>query len=267
MAHQDLNGAEISTGVEQMGSEAMSKHVGMDTNLDSRSLGGVLARMPNGFRIDRPIRAVMAVARKKPDPGSLPYTVPMLTKLPEQHWTEHHVAVLAPLAAFDMNHHALAVDVRELQARRLGVPGSGGIERHQQSAMERSGGGIDELSNFFLTEDRRQAVGPFWIRSVCDAPIPSESLAVEETQSRQTGHSRARRQLSFLEQLGLILTNVLRAQAVRGTVESSSKILDGVQVIAYSFVRVIATLELFQHHFSQMGHRETSCDPHLHHKP
>ena len=41
MAHQDLNGAEISTGLEQMSSEAMSKRVGMDTNLDSRSLGGV----------------------------------------------------------------------------------------------------------------------------------------------------------------------------------------------------------------------------------
>jgi hypothetical protein len=26
-------------------------------------------------------------------------------------------------------------------------------------------------------------------------------------------------------------------------------------------------LEFFQHHFSQMGHRGTSCDPHLHHKP
>jgi hypothetical protein len=99
----------------------------------------------------------------------------------------------------DVNHHALAVDVAELQARRLFVPGSGGIERHQQSAMERSGGRIDELSNFFLAEDRRQAMGPFWIRSVCDAPIPSESLGVEEPQGRQTDPHRARRQFSFLE--------------------------------------------------------------------
>ena len=225
MAHQDLNGAEISTGLEQMSPEAMSKRVGMGTNLDSRSLGGVLARMPNRFRIDRPIRAVAAVARKEPDPGSLPYAVPMFTKLLEQLKTKHHVPVSAPLAAFDVNHHALAVDVPELQVRHLLVPGSGGIERHQQSAMEGSGGRIDELRNFFLAEDRRQAVGPFWIRSVCDAPIPSESLGVEEPQGRQTDPNRTRRQFSFLEQLGLILTNVLRAQAVRGTVESSSKIL------------------------------------------
>ena len=93
MAHQDLNGAEISTSLEQMSSEAMSKRVGMGTNLDSRSLGGVLARMPSRFRIDRPIRAVAVVARKEPDPGSLPYAVPMLTKLLEQLETKHHVPV------------------------------------------------------------------------------------------------------------------------------------------------------------------------------
>ena len=197
MAHQDLNGAEISTGLKQMSSKAMSKRVGMGTNLDPRSLGGVLARMPNRFRIDRPIRVVAVVARKEPDPGSLPYAAPVLTKLLEQRKTKHHVPVFAPLAALDVNHHALAVDVAELQARRLFVPGPGGIERHQQSAMEGSRGRIDELSNFFLAEDRRQAMGSLWIRSVCEAPIPSESLAVEETQSRQTGHSRARRQPSF----------------------------------------------------------------------
>jgi hypothetical protein len=232
--------------------------VGMGTNLDSRSLGGVLARMPNRFRIDRPIRAVAVVARKEPDPRSLPYAVPMLTKLLEQLKTKHHVSVFAPLAAFDVNHHALAVDVPELQVHRLFVPGPGGIERHQQSAMERSGGRIDELSNFFLTEDRRQAMGPFWIRSVCEAPMPSESLDVEEPQGRQTDPNRARRQLPFLEQLGLILTNVLRAQAVRGTVESSSKILDGVHVTAYSFARVISTLDSISYGCKPISNRLTA---------
>ena len=54
MAHQDLNGAEISTRLEQMSSEAMPKHVGMGTNLDSGSLGGVLARMKRRGTADAP---------------------------------------------------------------------------------------------------------------------------------------------------------------------------------------------------------------------
>jgi len=42
-----------------------------------------------------------------------------------------------------------------------------------------------------------------------------------------------------VKQLGLIFTNVPRTQAVRGTVEPSRKIFDGVDVTAYSFFRVV----------------------------
>jgi hypothetical protein len=72
MAHQNLNGAEISTGLEQMSSEAMPKHVGMGTNLDSGSLGGLLACIPNRFRNDRPIRAVAALPGKSQTLGLCP---------------------------------------------------------------------------------------------------------------------------------------------------------------------------------------------------
>jgi hypothetical protein len=40
----------------------------------------------------------------EPDLGSLPYAVPMLTKLLEQLKTKHHVPVFAPLVASDVNH-------------------------------------------------------------------------------------------------------------------------------------------------------------------
>src|SRR5256885_1197687 len=59
-------------------------------------------------------------------------------------------------------------------------------------------------------------------------------------------------------------TTLFRSQAVRGAVESSRKIFDGVDVTAYSFFRVVKALELLQHQFTKMGHRNTSCDPHLH---
>src|SRR4029077_5033770 len=58
-------------------------------------------------------------------------------------------------------------------------------------------------------------------------------------------------------------TNVPRTQAVRGTVEPSRKIFDGVDVTAYSFFRVIKTLEFLQHQFTKMGPRVPPCDPNL----
>src|SRR5260370_3314345 len=55
-----------------------------------------------------------------------------------------------------------------------------------------------------------------------------------------------------------------RAQAIWGAVEVSSKILDCADVGTCGMLSVITALEFFQHYFAKMGHRNTSCDPHLH---
>src|SRR6266403_3087171 len=44
----------------------------------------------------------------------------------------------------------------------------------------------------------------------------------------------------------------------------SSKIFYCTKVVAYGILCIITKLEFFQHHFSKMGHGNTSCDPHLH---
>src|SRR5215468_725500 len=62
------------------------------------------------------------------------------------------------------------------------------------------------------------------------------------------------RRLSFPEQLRLIFTNVSRAQAIWGTVETSRKFLDGTDVTAYGSRKVVTTLEFLQHHFAKSGH-------------
>src|SRR5882762_473480 len=43
-----------------------------------------------------------------------------------------------------------------------------------------------------------------------------------------------------------------------------SKIFYCTKVVAYGILCIITKLEFFQHHFSKMGHGNTSCDPHLH---
>jgi len=73
-----------------------------------------------------------------------------------------------------------------------------------------------------------------------------------------------RRQLAILKQFRLIFTDVSRVQTIGGTAKSSSKIFHCTKVVAYGILCIITTLEFFQHHFSKMGHGNTSCDPHLH---
>src|SRR6516164_11497594 len=159
-----------------------------------------------------------------------------------------------------MNHHALAVDVADFQVGHLRVPGAGGVEGHEQDALARSARRVDELRDFFPAKNRRQATRLFRIGSVGDAPGSAERLDVEEAQSRQVSPYGIRRQLALLEQLGLIFANVSRAQTIGRTAESSSKIFHCPDVVSYGTLRVIKTLELFQHHLSKMGHGNTSCD-------
>ena len=63
--------------------------------------------------------------------------MPVLSQFFEQLWTEQHIAVLATFSALDVNHHVLTVDVTHFQAREFGTPQSGGVERHQQSVVQR----------------------------------------------------------------------------------------------------------------------------------
>ena len=67
MPEQNLNGAEIGAGFIEMRRETMAQSVGMNAFLEAGALGSFVARVPNGFRIDRPILAI--VAGKQPGAG------------------------------------------------------------------------------------------------------------------------------------------------------------------------------------------------------
>ncbi|MGA8304420.1 MAG: hypothetical protein WB723_01995 [Candidatus Acidiferrales bacterium] len=233
-----------------MRGEAVAQRVGMDLFLDACALGRLLTGVPRCFRIDGLITVVPTVAWKQPCAGLSRQTAPVLAQFFQQFWAKHHISVNASLAALNVNHHALAVDVADFQVCQLGVPHSGGVERQQQNAMVGSERSIDELRDFFLAQDRRKVQCSFRIRSLSDAPGLFESLDVEKPQRREAVIHGTRRQLLLLKQLSLVFTNVSQAQTVGRKVESSREIFDCAQVITYGIFRVITTLEFLQHHFA-----------------
>src|SRR5579864_4593220 len=105
----------------------------------------------------------------------------MRSQFIEQHRAEHHIPILATLAALDVNHHALAIDVTDLQAGQLRIADSGGVEGHEQRAMEGTAGCVDKLRHLFLAENRGQPVSLLGIGSVSNAPRLLERLDVEKT--------------------------------------------------------------------------------------
>jgi len=164
-----------------------------------------------GFGIHGLIAAVPAIPWKQPDTGSVAQPPPVRAQFVEQDRAEHHVTVLATLAALDVNDHALAVHVADLQASQLRVADAGGVESHEHGAIKGSRSGVDELGYFLLTENGGQTVAFLGVGSVGNAPGLLQRLDVEKPQGAQMVGHRTGRQLLHREELGLVLSDVLPA--------------------------------------------------------
>src|ERR1700739_902307 len=128
MAHQQLNRAQVSAGFEQVRRKAVPQCVRMDLLLESGVRGRDVAGVPDGLVRDGLVYA--ALARGAGEEGSarlLPS--PPTARLFEQLRRERHIAVASALALADVDHHALAVDVFDLDPRRFSPAYAGGIEQ------------------------------------------------------------------------------------------------------------------------------------------
>src|ERR1039458_3508162 len=67
MAEQQLDGAQVGAGFEQMCGEAMSKSVGMQRLVDPGAFGGLPAGVPDDLVSDRSVGRVMRAAWEQPD--------------------------------------------------------------------------------------------------------------------------------------------------------------------------------------------------------
>src|SRR6266446_2573709 len=152
MAQQHLDGAQICACVEQMRGKAVAQRVRMHAVREPGPPGSSFTGMVDHLGSDGVITGTTMIAREQPYAGLSPQSVPVSPEFVEQLWAEQHIAVFAAFAALDVNHHALTVDVTHFQAREFGTPESGGVQRHQQSAMEGRASRIDESRNFFLAE-------------------------------------------------------------------------------------------------------------------
>jgi hypothetical protein len=174
----------------------------------------------------------------------------VLTQDLQQFGIKHDISVFAALAALNVYHHALAINVTDLQMCQLGSPYPGGVESHEHNAMEKDVRRVDEPCDFLLTQDRRKTNDLLGIRSFVRTPWLVEGSNEEEAQGHQPLRHCVRGQFSLAEELCLVLADVLLAQLVRRTLEVPCKIFDSADVGSCCTLRVIATLEFLQHHFS-----------------
>ena len=97
------------------------------------------------FRIAMPAGREQIVTRLEPSPVD--------TQVLEQGRAQGQIAVLVSFSIDNVNDHALAVDVGDLEPRDLCAAHAGSIKNHQQGALKQIHAGVDQTRDFFLAED------------------------------------------------------------------------------------------------------------------
>ena len=136
MTEQQLDRAQIGSGFEQMSGKAVPQSVRMDLISQSGSCSSPPASLPDDFAGNGPFPGVPTVARKQPEFRSLPESSNVAPQFIQEFRAEHDIAVFAALSALDVDVHSLAIDIAHLQMRQFGTPQSGGIQSHQEDAVE-----------------------------------------------------------------------------------------------------------------------------------
>jgi hypothetical protein len=52
-----------------------------------------------------------------------------------------------------VDEHGLAIDVLDLQVAQLAIPHAGGVEDHEEGAVQQVASGIDQLGDFLHGQD------------------------------------------------------------------------------------------------------------------
>ena len=136
-------------------------------------------RRSEAFKSPDPFSSVLCLARKeeRPRAGLLPVVAEFL----QQSRREGHESLLAPFAVADVELHARAVDVVDLQVRGFAQEPARRIQRQQHRAMFENRYTCDQLADFFGAQHRRQPLRAFAEGNVLHDPGPWQRDVIEET--------------------------------------------------------------------------------------
>jgi hypothetical protein len=86
---------------------------------------------------------------------------PVIPQGVQQFGTERHVAVAFALAFSNMDQHKFLVDVGSFQVYEFGPAHAGGVQGHQDGAIQQVGCCLDQVGDFFRAEHGGQAERDF----------------------------------------------------------------------------------------------------------
>ena len=126
---EQLDGAQVCTGLEQVRGETVSQDVRVDSLFNARAFRRFTASVPGYLRRDRVFGCVVYSAGEEPFRGFV--SAPVFAQSFEQLRAEHDLSILAAFARPDADDHPLTVDVAYLETGEFGAANAGRIQGHE----------------------------------------------------------------------------------------------------------------------------------------
>ena len=143
MAEQDLDGPQVGSVLQQVGSKAVPKRVHGDVLVQPSGEARRLAGFIHGLGGQR---LTGNISREEPWAGLVVLAAtassPIVPEQDQQTGREHDVAILGSLGLTDADDHALAIDVVDAQAQDLGDPEARGVGGHEDRPVPDAGDGL-----------------------------------------------------------------------------------------------------------------------------
>lgn len=142
MAEQHLDYADVDSGFQEMGGEAMPQRSDRYFFVQPRRFCRFEADLVDRLSRDR---VSGRISWKEPVGGSR--DVPICTQQFQQIWREHDIAIFAAFALFNANEHALGINVVGPQGSHFGDAQAGGVSGHKNGPMLEVGNALEETRN------------------------------------------------------------------------------------------------------------------------
>jgi len=256
MPEQQLDGAQVSAGFEQMDGKGMAQGVRRDRLADPGPVARMSADILHGSRRDRLSRPV---AREQPVLG--PCFAPVGPEDVQEPGREHDVAVLATFARRHADHHALAVDGIRRQADGLGDPQSSRIANGQDGPVLRALDRLEEPADLLGAHDDRKRLRLAAGRDgVVEVPISPEGDLVEEADGRDRDQDRAGREMLVPGEMELVGPDIVRPEQVWRPAEVAGELGNLLQIRPLGVRCEIADLHVFGHALAEWGHGRLLCE-------
>src|ERR1700733_9226994 len=197
MSEQNLNRAEICAGIEQMGRAGVAKQVGMDAALDAGALARLEAEVANRAVVQRRTRILPG----REQPILWPLAPEVNAQSFEQNRGEPNLTRNTALSLAHMQHHALAVDIADLEVLHFAASQPRRVESGQDGPMLQVAGRVEHPRDFLRAQNIRQTAPPLRLRYVLRKPALFQRADVKESESGAVHHDGVRRRFFIPNQM------------------------------------------------------------------